>query len=51
MNEKPGSTTELTLEEVRVQFETCREAKKGNDRIPENLWRAAVDLTKDVFPP
>ncbi len=49
MSEKP-TTTKLTLEEVRLQFENWREAKKGNDRIPSNQWLAAVDLTKSHTP-
>ncbi len=46
MSEKLTPTTDSALEEVRIQFETWREAKKGNDRIPESLWQPAVDLTK-----
>ncbi len=42
--------TELTLEEVLIQFETWREARKGREPIPEELWQAAVDLTETLPP-
>ncbi|MCP4755055.1 MAG: hypothetical protein GY866_29605, partial [Proteobacteria bacterium] len=50
MSEKLAPTNDPALEEVRNQFEIWREAKKGNDRIPESLWQAAVDLTKTYSP-
>ena len=41
------STSQLTFEEVREQFEQWRRTRKKRGLIPEQLWEAAVSLTKE----
>ena len=41
------STSQLTFEEVREQFEQWRRTRRKRGLIPEQLWEAAVSLTKE----
>lgn len=36
----------ITLEATVKQFEDWRARRQGHERIPEHLWKAAVDLCK-----
>jgi len=40
-------TVRPTLEVVRNRFETWRKRRRCRSRIPESLWRAAVQLCKE----
>lgn len=39
---------QLRLARVREAFEGWRRGRTGRDRIPEDLWQAAVDLTDSL---
>lgn len=42
----PTTNTEPTLCEVQARFATWRQIRQRGRRIPEELWSAAVELTK-----
>lgn len=46
MNERPTVTVPPEIEEAQLQFENWRCERKRGERIPENLWGAAVELAK-----
>src|SRR5580693_5340312 len=35
-----------TLDEVRTRFETWRQNRRGKQRIPEELWSAAIEVAR-----
>jgi hypothetical protein len=35
-----------TLDEVRTPFENWRQNRRGKQRIPEELWSAAIELAR-----
>jgi len=35
-----------TLDEVRIRFENWRQNRRGKQRIPEELWSAAIELAR-----
>jgi hypothetical protein len=41
-----GSVDALTLDEVRTRFENWRQNRRGKQRIPEELWSAAIELAR-----
>lgn len=44
--QQPTANSEPTLSEVQARFATWRKIKPRGCRIPEELWSAAVELTK-----
>ena len=40
------SVDTLTLDEVRTRFENWRQNRRGKQRIPEELWSAAIELAR-----
>ena len=44
----PTPTPTTAMEEVAVHFEAWRAQKRRGERIPEQLWSAAIALVKDV---
>src|SRR5437879_5296768 len=40
------SVDALTLDEVRTRFENWRQNRCGKQRIPEELWSAAIELAR-----
>ena len=40
------SVDALTLDEVRTRFENWRQNRRGKQRIPEELWSAAIELAR-----
>jgi hypothetical protein len=40
------STRDATIEEVRGRFEHWRQHRKGKAAIPDELWRAAIELAR-----
>jgi hypothetical protein len=47
MSRQTTDKPEPTLEEVRVQFETWRKTRNSRRPIPDQLWQAAVKLSKN----
>jgi hypothetical protein len=45
MNRRRSVDT-LTLDEVRTRFENWRQNRRGKQRIPEELWSAAIELAR-----
>ena len=45
MNRRRSVDT-LTLDEVRTRFENWRQNRCGKQRIPEELWSAAIELAR-----
>lgn len=45
MNRRRSIDT-LTLHEVRIRFENWRQNRCGKQRIPEELWSAAIELAR-----
>src|SRR5450755_4457134 len=41
-----GSVDALTLDEVRTRFENWRQCRRGKQRIPEELWSAAIEVAR-----
>ena len=46
MSERPTIAVPAAIQEAQVQFENWRRERKRGERIPENLWAAAVELAK-----
>jgi len=42
----PRSVDALTLDEVRTRFENWRQQRGSKQRIPEELWSAAIELAR-----
>jgi hypothetical protein len=40
------SVDTLTLDEARTRFEIWRQNRRGKERIPEELWSAAIELAR-----
>jgi hypothetical protein len=40
------SVDTLNLDEVRTRFENWRQNRQGKQRIPEELWSAAIELAR-----
>jgi hypothetical protein len=40
------SVDTLNLDEVRTRFENWRQNREGKQRIPEELWSAAIELAR-----
>ena len=40
------SVDALNLDEVRTRFENWRQNREGKQRIPEELWSAAIELAR-----
>ena len=36
----------LTLDEVRIRFENWRQNRRGKQRIPDELWSAAMEVAR-----
>jgi hypothetical protein len=47
MSQEGLSAPNLSLNEAKRQFEEWRRMRKGCQRIPEELWEAAVRLSKE----
>jgi len=45
MNRRRSVDT-LTLDEVRTHFKNWRQKRRGKQRIPEELWSAAIELAR-----
>jgi hypothetical protein len=43
---RPRSVDALTLDEVHTRFENWRQNRRGKQRIPEELWLAAIELAR-----
>ena len=43
---RPRSVDALTVDEVRTRFEDWRQNRRGKQRIPEELWSAAIELAR-----
>ena len=50
MKKSNSSVSKLTLESVYERFKEWRRNKEWHDPIPEELWDAAVELTKEYSP-
>ena len=46
MSERPTMAVPAAMQEAQLQFENWRRERKRGERIPENLWAAAVELAK-----
>ena len=46
MMKSPRSVDALTLDEVRTRFENWRQQRVSKQRIPEELWSAAIELAR-----
>lgn len=46
MSERPTMAVPAAMQETQLQFENWRRERKRGERIPENLWAAAVELAK-----
>jgi hypothetical protein len=46
MSERPTVSVSTEIEEAREQFENWRRGRKRGERIPADLWAAAVALAK-----
>jgi hypothetical protein len=40
------SVDTLNLDEVRSRFESWRQSRRGKQRIPEELWSAAIEVAR-----
>src|SRR2546423_12934320 len=40
------SVDALTLDEVRTRFENWRQNRRGKERIPDELWSAAIEVAR-----
>ena len=40
------SVDTLNLDEARTRFESWRQSRRGKQRIPEQLWSAAIELAR-----
>ena len=40
------SVDTLNLDEVRTRFENWRQSRRGKQRIPEELWSAAIEVAR-----
>ena len=40
------SVDTLNLDEVRTRFENWRQSRRGKQRIPEELWLAAIEVAR-----
>ena len=40
------SVDTLNLDEVRTRFENWRQSRRGKQRIPEQLWSAAIEVAR-----
>jgi hypothetical protein len=50
MKQEDQVTTHAPLDAVRQAFEQWRSTRSGRERIPEELWQAAVDLSGSYTP-
>jgi len=50
MKKEARPVSKLTLEDVHEQFREWRKSKAWHDPIPEELWDAAVELSKEYSP-
>ena len=50
MTIKEQQAQEATLKDVRKQFEQWRQTRKKRGAIPDNLWEAAIELSKRHSP-
>jgi len=46
MSERPNVAVPAAIQEVQLEFENWRRDRKRGERIPGNLWAAAVELAK-----
>lgn len=46
MSERATVAVPAAIQEAQLQFEDWRRERKRGERIPENLWVAAVELAK-----
>jgi hypothetical protein len=47
MTRQVADKADPTIEDVRAQFESWRKTRKSRQPIPDKLWQAAVDLSKN----
>lgn len=47
MTRQVADKADPTIEDVRAQFEIWRNTRKSRQPIPDKLWQAAVDLSKN----
>jgi hypothetical protein len=46
MSERPNVAVPAAIQEAQLEFENWRRDRKRGERIPGNLWAAAVELAK-----
>src|SRR5437867_13409984 len=47
MSERPNVAVPAAIQEAQLEFENWRRGRKRGERIPGNLWAAAVELAKE----
>jgi hypothetical protein len=46
MRDRTASTIPAEIEATRLKFETWRQRRRGQERIPETLWSKAVEMAR-----